>query len=60
MQDFTTAPKVTVDAAFTAAAAIGRNKNNILPINTVDSQNTRPATIADLNKQNADFWNNRK
>ncbi|HHA2249908.1 TPA: DUF2213 domain-containing protein [Enterobacter ludwigii] len=60
VQDFTTAPKVTVDAAFTAAAAIGRNKNNILPINTVDSQNTRPATIADLNKQNADFWNNRK
>ena len=60
VQDFTTAPKVTVDAAFTAAAAIGRNKNNILPRETTDSHNTRPSTIADLNKQNADFWNNRK
>lgn len=60
VQDFTTAPKATVDAAFTAAAAISRNKNNILPIKTGDSQNSRPTTIADLNKQNADFWNNRK
>lgn len=60
VKDFTTAPKATVDAAFIAAAAIGRTKNNILPINTVDSQNNRPTTIADINKQNADFWNNRK
>lgn len=59
VQDFATAPKATVDAAFTAAAVIGRTKNNILPINTVDGQNNRPTTIADINKQNADFWNNR-
>ncbi|HDR2590588.1 TPA: DUF2213 domain-containing protein [Enterobacter ludwigii] len=60
VQDFTTAPKATVDAAFTAAVEIGRVKNNILPRKTTDGRNERPTTIADLNKQNAEFWNNRK
>jgi hypothetical protein len=60
VQDFTTAPKATVDAAFTAAAAISRAKNNLSPRKTTDSFNDRPMTIADLNKKNAEFWNNRK
>ena len=60
VKDFTTAPKATVDAAFVAAATIGRVKNNIAPMKTIDSLNNRPTTIADLNKQNAEFWNNRK
>lgn len=60
VKDFTTAPKATVDAAFVAAAAIGRVKNNIAPMKTIDSLNSRPTTIADINKQNAEFWDKRK
>lgn len=60
VKDFTTAPKATVDAAFVAAAAIGRVKNNIAPMKTIDGLNSRPTTIADINKQNAEFWDKRK
>ncbi|MBV7693862.1 DUF2213 domain-containing protein [Limnobaculum sp. M2-1] len=63
--DFTKAPKATVDAVFAAAVALNKAKNHIKPLNngvrTIDgAPQTKNMTPAELNKLNAEFWNNRK
>lgn len=65
ISDFSKAPKATVDAAFTAAVAISKARNQILPLGvtrTTDSaaSTTKGISPAELNKMNADFWKNRK
>jgi len=65
VQDFTKAPKATVDAVFSAAVALNKAKNAITPLgghtHTTDSAtNTKHMSPAELNKLNAEFWNNRK
>ncbi|MPU29116.1 DUF2213 domain-containing protein [Escherichia coli] len=64
VSDFTSAPKATVDAVFTAAVAMNKQKNHVTPlanVRTTDgAPNTKHLTPAELNKLNADFWNQRK
>ncbi|MFQ7459378.1 MAG: hypothetical protein ACLROR_24155, partial [Klebsiella michiganensis] len=65
VDDFTKAPKSTVDAVFKAAVEINKAKNHLLPLNngvrTTDSNpSTKHLSPAELNKINADFWNKRK
>jgi len=59
VEDFTKAPKATVDAVFTAAVALNKAKNHIAPLNkgtkTAD-QARGPTTPAEMNKINAEFW----
>lgn len=57
VNDFTNAPKATVDAVFTAAVALNKSKNNVQPlgIKTRDRA-SGPVTPAELNKLNAAFW----
>ncbi|MCS4315783.1 hypothetical protein M2407_000082 [Serratia sp. BIGb0234] len=65
VEDFSKAPKATVDAVFTAAVQMNKVKNQItpLPINkhTIDGaaapKNLTPAQINELNRK---FWNERK
>lgn len=65
VSDFSKAPKATVDAVFTAAAALNRAKNHIAPLNqgiatTDGAMRTKHMSPAELNKLNADFWKNKK
>ncbi len=65
VEDFTKAPKSTVDAVFKAAVEINKAKNHLLPlsnvVHTTDSNiSTKHMSPAELNKINADFWNKRK
>ncbi|QGH59494.1 DUF2213 domain-containing protein [Serratia proteamaculans] len=65
VEDFTKAPKATVDAAFTAALEIRKVQNKMAPpslgTRTVDgAPTTKHMSPAELNKLNADFWKNRK
>lgn len=61
--DFSNAPKVAVDAVFTAAVALNKAKNHIAPLNT--NIRTRdhargPTTPTEMNKANAAFWKRNK
>lgn len=61
VSDFSKAPKATVDAVFTAAVALHKAKNHLVPLNnatrTTDSANsTKHLSPAELNKLNAEFW----
>lgn len=61
VSDFNKAPKATVDAVFTAAVALNKAKNQLVPLNnatrTTDSAtSTKHLSPAELNKLNADFW----
>lgn len=64
VDDFSKAPKATVDAVFTAAVALHKARNKITPLSgslTTDSAvNTKHLSPAELNKINAEFWNKRK
>lgn len=59
VEDFSKAPKATVDAVFTAAVELKKAQNHITPLNvttrTRDSMGGKH-TPADLNKINAEFW----
>ena len=61
VDDFYKAPKATVDAVFTAAVALHKAKNQLIPLNnfsrTTDSAiSTKHLSPAELNKVNAEFW----
>lgn len=63
--DFYKAPKATVDAVFTAAVALHKAKNHLVPLNngtrtTDGAPNTKHLSPAELNKINADFWANKR
>ena len=65
VNDFYKAPKATVDAVFTAAVALHKAKNQLVPLNnatrTTDrSTSTKHLSPAELNKLNAEFWANNK
>lgn len=65
VDDFSKAPKATVDAVFTAAVELRKAKNHIAPLpfgtRTTDSTtSTRNMTPAQLNQLNTEFWKNRK
>lgn len=65
IQDYSKAPKATVDAVFTAAVALNKARNNLQPLNpsvrTGDSQlHSKHLTPAQLNQLNQEFWNKRK
>ena len=54
VSDFYKAPKATVDAVFTAAVALNKAKNQLVPLN--NATRTKHLSPAELNKLNADFW----
>ena len=61
VDDFSKAPKATVDAVFTAALTLSKAKNHLAPLSigtrTTDSEkSTKHLSPAELNKFNADFW----
>ncbi|HBM3271233.1 DUF2213 domain-containing protein [Klebsiella michiganensis] len=59
VEDFSKAPKATVDAVFSAAVELKKAQNHITPLSattrTRDSMGGKH-TPADLNKINAEFW----
>jgi hypothetical protein len=59
IQDYSKAPKATVDAVFNGAAALNKAKNQITPpnkgIHTRDSA-LGPRSPAEMNKRAAEFW----
>lgn len=60
--DFSKASKATVDAVFTAAAAMNKAKNHITPpMRTTDSATTiRITTPAQINQAAAELWKSKK
>lgn len=61
VDDFSKAPKATVDAVFTAALALHKAKNHLAPLThgtrTKDSEtSTKYLSPAELNKLNAEYW----
>ncbi|CDG47146.1 hypothetical protein SCTVLC_0379 [Serratia symbiotica SCt-VLC] len=51
-------PKSAVNMAFNAVSELAKSRNT--QTRTVDSFRQTANTIADLNKQNREFWSNRK
>lgn len=65
VDDFSKAPKATVDTVFTAALALSKAKNHLAPLShgtrTTDrATSTKHLSPAELNQLNADFWKNNK
>lgn len=65
IQDYSKAPKATVDAVFKGAVELNKAKNHIAPINqgistTDGATRTKHMTPAEINKMNADFWKKNK
>lgn len=63
--DFSTVPKATVDAVFSAAVTMQKTKNHIMPpsvtTRTTDgAQDTKRMSPAQLNQLNATFWKRNK
>ncbi|MFV9075478.1 DUF2213 domain-containing protein [Serratia fonticola] len=59
IQDYTKAPKATVDAVFNGAAALNKAKNQITPPNTgIHTRDSAlgPRSPAEMNKRAAEFW----
>ena len=53
-------PKQSVDMAFNAVSEIAKGRNTRSTTGDAQRQNMGMTSIASLNKQNADFWSNRK
>lgn len=59
--DFAKMPKMSLDAAFNAASEVAKSRHGHIALRTNDSSpQRRNLTPADLNKQNAEFWNKGK
>jgi hypothetical protein len=59
IQDYSKAPKATVDAVFNGAAALNKAKNQITPPNTgIHTRDSAlgPRSPAEMNKRAAEFW----
>jgi hypothetical protein len=60
IDDFSKVPKATVDAVFTAAAAMNKARNQITPLtptrDSAPSAGSKHANPAQLNQQYAEFW----
>lgn len=53
-------PKQSVDMAFNAVSEIAKGRNTRSTTGDAQRPNMGMTSIASLNKQNADFWSNRK